>query len=110
MRVLITGVAGFLGSHLADLMLEHGHEVVGIEWSRGLVLKPDQVLLARTAFDDLAAGSNAVVASGPSSSKRSSRPSRVWLQPDWLTCTPRISMSSSLMSSTMQPQGPIGYC
>ena len=27
-RVLITGGAGFLGSHLAELMMERGHEVV----------------------------------------------------------------------------------
>ena len=31
MRVLITGVAGFLGSHLADAMLEEGHAVIGID-------------------------------------------------------------------------------
>jgi UDP-glucose 4-epimerase len=31
MRVFITGVAGFLGSHLADAMLNDGHEVVGID-------------------------------------------------------------------------------
>src|SRR5262249_43756934 len=31
MRVFITGVAGFLGSHLADEMLKEGHEVVGID-------------------------------------------------------------------------------
>jgi UDP-glucose 4-epimerase len=30
-RVFITGVAGFLGSHLADAMLADGHEVVGID-------------------------------------------------------------------------------
>jgi dTDP-glucose 4,6-dehydratase len=30
-RVLITGVAGFLGSHLADRFLRDGHEVVGID-------------------------------------------------------------------------------
>ena len=30
-RVLITGVAGFLGSHLADVMLARGYEVVGID-------------------------------------------------------------------------------
>lgn len=29
MKVFITGVAGFLGSHLADRMLELGHEVLG---------------------------------------------------------------------------------
>lgn len=31
MKVLITGVAGFMGSHLADSMLAEGHEVIGID-------------------------------------------------------------------------------
>jgi dTDP-glucose 4,6-dehydratase len=31
MRVLITGVAGFLGSHLADRFLDDGHQVVGLD-------------------------------------------------------------------------------
>src|SRR5215208_7667782 len=31
MRVLISGAAGFIGSHLADLLLSHGHDVVGID-------------------------------------------------------------------------------
>lgn len=31
MRVLITGAAGFLGSHLADLFLANGHVVVGMD-------------------------------------------------------------------------------
>src|ERR1035437_5131739 len=30
-KIFITGVAGFLGSHLADAMLADGHEVVGID-------------------------------------------------------------------------------
>lgn len=31
MKVFITGVAGFLGSHLADEMLREGHEVIGCD-------------------------------------------------------------------------------
>lgn len=31
MRILITGVAGFLGSHLADRLLADGHDVVGMD-------------------------------------------------------------------------------
>lgn len=31
LKVFITGVAGFLGSHLADAMLAKGHEVVGVD-------------------------------------------------------------------------------
>ncbi len=31
MKIFITGVAGFLGSHLADRMIELGHEVVGVD-------------------------------------------------------------------------------
>ncbi len=31
MRILITGAAGFLGSHLSDKMLADGHEVIGMD-------------------------------------------------------------------------------
>ena len=30
-RILITGVAGFLGSHLADKLISQNHEVVGVD-------------------------------------------------------------------------------
>ena len=31
MRCLITGVAGFIGSHLAETLLANGHDVCGID-------------------------------------------------------------------------------
>jgi UDP-glucose 4-epimerase len=39
MKIFITGVAGFLGSHLADRMIELGNEVVGIDSLIGGELK-----------------------------------------------------------------------
>ena len=31
MRILLTGAAGFIGSHLADRLLADGHEVIGVD-------------------------------------------------------------------------------
>ena len=30
-KILVTGVAGFLGSHLAEKLVEMGHSIVGID-------------------------------------------------------------------------------
>ena len=41
MRILISGAAGFLGSHLSDLLLSQGHDVVGAD--NFITGKPDNV-------------------------------------------------------------------
>lgn len=48
MRSLITGISGFAGGHLATALLERGHQVAGIDRSRGAQLEPlgDRVTVA----------------------------------------------------------------
>src|SRR3954469_7065503 len=43
MRILITGGAGFIGSHLADDLLHHGHEVRALDNLAPQVHGPDAV-------------------------------------------------------------------
>ena len=54
-KVLITGVAGFLGSHLADEFLAKGDQVIGIDNLVGGYLHniPDQVEFHQIDLDDL---------------------------------------------------------
>jgi len=35
MKILVTGVAGFLGSHLSKKLIENNHEVIGIDNLKG---------------------------------------------------------------------------
>jgi len=50
MRVLITGAAGFLGSHLSERFLDEGHEVVGLD--NFITGHPDNIahLIGRDGF------------------------------------------------------------
>ena len=51
MRVLITGAAGFLGSHLCDRFIDDGHQVVGLD--NFITGHPDNVahLLGHPGFE-----------------------------------------------------------
>jgi dTDP-glucose 4,6-dehydratase len=53
MRVLITGAAGFLGSHLADRFLREGHQVVGLD--NFITGRPDNIahLTGNSSFEFL---------------------------------------------------------
>ena len=55
--VLITGVAGFMGSHLADAFLDRGYSVIGIDNLIGGYAEniPDGVQFHEVDLDDLSA-------------------------------------------------------
>jgi nucleoside-diphosphate-sugar epimerase len=64
-HVVVTGAAGFVGSHLAEALLEHGHDVVAVDAFTGAYAAADKWanlsgLLARPGFElhrlDLASG------------------------------------------------------
>jgi dTDP-L-rhamnose 4-epimerase len=53
MRLLLTGAAGFIGSHVADAMAAAGHDVVGLDWllpqAHGPVDRTDRAEIAAVA-------------------------------------------------------------
>lgn len=56
MRILVTGVAGFVGSHLAEALLAAGHHVVGLDafidyYPRALKERNLSALLGQATFD-----------------------------------------------------------
>ena len=51
MKALITGGAGFIGSHLADLLLEHGHSVIALDNLSTGQHRNIEHLLGRTDFE-----------------------------------------------------------
>lgn len=51
MKALVTGGAGFLGSHIADALSEAGHEVVLLDTKPSPYLRPDQTMLVADIRD-----------------------------------------------------------
>src|SRR5262245_33295153 len=55
MKVLVTGAAGFIGSHLCEAMLDRGHEVVGVDcltdfYDVGMKRRNLEALVSRSGF------------------------------------------------------------
>lgn len=51
MRVLVTGGAGFLGSHVADALSDAGHQVVIFDQNESTWLRPDQQQMRGSVLD-----------------------------------------------------------
>jgi UDP-glucuronate 4-epimerase len=51
MRALVTGCAGFIGSHLTESLLEDGHEVLGVDCFNDNYARSQKLANLRTALD-----------------------------------------------------------
>ena len=99
-HVVVTGAAGFVGSHLAEALLERGHNVVAVDAFTGAYPAADKWanlsgLLARPGFElhrrDLATGELDPWSPGP-------RPSSTW--PPGRASAPPSAPASPATSTT----------
>jgi len=52
MKVLVTGGSGFLGSHVADVLSEHGHQVTILDMKESPYLNKDQTMVIGDILDE----------------------------------------------------------
>jgi GDP-4-dehydro-6-deoxy-D-mannose reductase len=64
-RVLVTGIAGFVGRHLANELIAHGHEVVGLDIAQPATPLADAVALMTADLLDADAARRAIASARP---------------------------------------------